>query len=89
MSRTIRYRNAIKSLRLLKKLRQRDLAERAGCVQADISKYEHGRTVPDLLMAMKIATALGAPVERVFYDVSDVAVAEVGENILGAQSPPA
>lgn len=89
MTQRIRYRNAIKSLRKLKRLRQRDLASRVGTDRGNIARYESGLRVPELYMALKISVALGTPVERVFFDLLDIAADEVGERVSAGAPQPA
>ena len=46
---------------------QQDLAEAVGVSRQTIIAIERGRYSPSLEVAMKIAQALGEPVERVFW----------------------
>jgi putative transcriptional regulator len=45
---------------------QQDLAERAGCSRQTIVLLEHGRYVPSLSLALKIARIFDTDVESVF-----------------------
>ena len=59
-------------LRLYNLMRQRfitqeELAERVGTSQVMISRYINGRCVPGVVMAAKIARALGCSVEDLLY----------------------
>lgn len=45
---------------------QADLAARCGASRAEISAIETGRIVPSVAVALKVATALGEPVEAIF-----------------------
>lgn len=65
--------NAIRNFRLrsVPALTQKDLGRRAGCHQQDISAYERGLVLPDLRMALKIAGALGARIDEVFWELCE------------------
>ncbi len=65
--RTVRH-NAIRKYRLLLDLHQRELGERLGATQGQVSAWENGAQIPDLGRAIEIALALGESVERVFFD---------------------
>ena len=58
--------NQIKSLRQRRGLLQRELAERIGCMQSDISAYERGQ-VPTLPRALDLTNALGCPLQALFF----------------------
>lgn len=60
-------------------LLQRDLAARVGCSTSEVSKYERGQRVPSLPIAMRIAAALGHPVEDVFWAVTEEALDGLGD----------
>ncbi len=45
---------------------QQELAERAGCSRQTVVLLEHGRYVPSLSLALKIARIFGTNVESVF-----------------------
>lgn len=60
--------NAIRKLRLLRGLHQRELGARLGATQSQVSAWENGEQVPELGRAMEIALVLGESVERVFFD---------------------
>lgn len=48
------------------RMTQEQLAERAKVTRQTIIAIEAGRYVPSLILAMRIARALGRPVEKVF-----------------------
>jgi len=48
------------------KLTQRELAAMAGVSRKTINAIEGGKTLPSLVVAMKIAAALNMPVEELF-----------------------
>lgn len=52
--------------RALRSLTQRDLAERIGQREIDVSRYETGRAVPDAETKRRIAEALGKPTYELF-----------------------
>lgn len=56
----------LRRCRILKGMRQADLAERAGCSRDTIARLEAGKNQPQLRTALAIAAALGAPVEAIF-----------------------
>lgn len=72
--------NAIRSLRLAKSppWSQRDLARRTGASPKNISRYELGKSVPELSTALALANALGRRVEEVFFELFEDACARVG-----------
>lgn len=53
----------LRLLRQSKRLRQREVAERAGVTMASLSSYESGRQVPALHTLGKVLAALGEDVE--------------------------
>lgn len=59
-------RNALKVQRALRDLTQADLASMAGITRRSINAIEAGRMVPSVLLALKIARALGVSVETLF-----------------------
>jgi putative transcriptional regulator len=61
-----RLANQLKVQRAMRDLTQADLAALAGITRRSINAIEAGRMVPSVLVALKIARALGVPVETVF-----------------------
>ncbi len=59
-------RNRIKVQRAMRDLTQADLAELAGITRRSVNAIEAGRMVPSVLLALKIARALGVTVETIF-----------------------
>ena len=59
--------NAMKALRAEAGLPQADLAARVGVTRKTINTVENGVFTPSALLALKIARALGQPVEQVFW----------------------
>ncbi|EAP88972.1 MAG: transcriptional regulator [Oceanicaulis sp.] len=59
--------NAMKALRAEAGLTQADLAARVGVTRKTINTVENGVFTPSALLALKIARALGQPVEQVFW----------------------
>lgn len=59
-------RNAIKVQRAMRDLTQADLAALAGVTRRSVNAIETGRMVPSVLLALKIARALGVSVETIF-----------------------
>lgn len=50
---------------------QKELAERVGCSQSDISAYERGAVMPSLEVALRIARAFGRVIEEVFFGLAE------------------
>ncbi|MEQ8405229.1 MAG: helix-turn-helix transcriptional regulator [Oceanicaulis sp.] len=59
--------NHMKHLRAEAGLTQADLAAQVGVTRKTINTVENGVFTPSALLALKIARALGKPVEEVFY----------------------
>lgn len=59
-------RNTMKVERAKRDLTQADLAEMAGVTRRSINAIESGRMVPSVLLALKIAKALGVTIETLF-----------------------
>lgn len=59
-------RNLMKVQRAMRDLTQADLAVMAHVTRRTINAIEMGRMVPSVLVALKIARALGVTVEAVF-----------------------
>jgi putative transcriptional regulator len=60
-------RNVIKVERAKRDLTQADLAEMAGVTRRSVNAIETGRMVPSVLLALRIARALGVTVETIFH----------------------
>lgn len=58
--------NTLRVQRAIHDLTQAELAERAGVTRKSVNAIEAGRMVPSVLLALKLAHALGVPVETVF-----------------------
>lgn len=63
---TIQLKNAIRRLRFERSMTQEELALRTGVSRQTIMSIERGRTNPSVLLAYKIAAALGTDVNEVF-----------------------
>lgn len=59
-------RNAIRRIRFEKNMTQEELALRTGVSRQTIMSIERGATNPSVLLALKIASALGSDVTEVF-----------------------
>ncbi|WP_375549217.1 helix-turn-helix transcriptional regulator [Oceanicaulis alexandrii] len=59
--------NAMKALRAEANLTQAELALQVGVTRKTINTVENGVFIPSALLALKIAQALGRPVETVFW----------------------
>ena len=60
-------RNVIKVERAKRDLTQADLADMAGVTRRSVNAIETGRMVPSVLLALRIARALGVTVETIFH----------------------
>lgn len=58
--------NSLKTAREALGLTQAALAERVGVSRKTVNTVENGVFVPSTLLALKLAAALGQPVERLF-----------------------
>lgn len=63
---TIQLKNQIRRLRFERSMTQEELALRTGVSRQTIMSIERGRTNPSVLLAYKIASALGTDVTAVF-----------------------
>lgn len=59
-------RNTLKVQRAMRDLTQAELAERAGVTRKSVNAIETGNMVPSVLLALKLARALGVTVETLF-----------------------
>lgn len=59
-------KNTIRRLRFDRNMTQEELALRTGVSRQTIMSIERGKTNPSILLALKIAAALGVDVEEVF-----------------------
>jgi putative transcriptional regulator len=59
--------NRLRELRAERDLTQAALAERVGVSRKTVNTIENGIFVPSALLALKLARALGRPVEEVFF----------------------
>ena len=58
--------NTIKVQRAMRDLTQADLAELAGVTRKSVNAIETGRMVPSVILALKVARALGVTVDALF-----------------------
>jgi len=59
-------RNTLKVQRAIRDLTQAELAALAGVTRRSVNAIETGRMVPSVLLALKLARALGVSIETVF-----------------------
>lgn len=59
-------RNTLKVQRAMRDLTQADLAARAGVTRRSVNAIETGHMVPSVLLALKIAHALGTSIDAIF-----------------------
>lgn len=60
-------RIALRQARLAKRLTQAQLASAVGVTRPFITSIEHGRYTPGLLVAARIAQALGGTIDDLFF----------------------
>lgn len=60
-------RNRLREIRLEKELTQESLADSVGVTRQTIIAVEKSRFVPSVKLALELATALGVPVQDVFW----------------------
>ena len=65
------FGNRISELRRLAKLRQQDVANKCHVSVQAISKWERGKSCPDLLILDDLASALGVEIKELFLFHSD------------------
>ena len=58
--------NTLKVQRAMRDLTQADLAELAGVTRRSVNAIEAGKMVPSVLLALKLARALGVSVDVLF-----------------------
>jgi putative transcriptional regulator len=58
--------NTLRAVRTVQNLTQADLAERIGVSRKTINTVENGVFIPSTVLALKLARALGQPVESLF-----------------------
>lgn len=59
--------NCIKAERTALGLTQAELAERVGVTRKTVNTVENGVFVPSALLALKLASALSVPIDRLFW----------------------
>ena len=59
-------RNTVRVQRAIRDLTQADLAGMAGMTRASVNAIEGGRMIPSILLALKLARALGVAVDDLF-----------------------
>ncbi len=59
-------RNSLKVQRAMRDLTQADLAGLAGVTRRSVNAIETGRMVPSIVLALRIARALGVAVDAIF-----------------------
>lgn len=59
-------KNTLKVQRAMRDLTQADLAAMAGVTRKSVNAIETGRMVPSVFLALKLAHALGVPVDTIF-----------------------
>ena len=62
-----RLANGLKDKRAELGITQAELAERVGVTRKTVNTVENGVFVPSALLALKLARALGEPVEQLFW----------------------
>ncbi len=73
-----RLYNTLKVQRAIRDLTQAELADRAGVTRRSVNAIETGRMVPSVLLALRLARALGVTVDALF-SLDDAGVVAVWE----------
>ncbi|MGX7211746.1 helix-turn-helix transcriptional regulator [Enterococcus innesii] len=68
----VQVSNNIRALRIEKRMTQEELAKRATCTRATISRVESGKRNPSLPLAKLIARGLDEPIDKVFGSEEEV-----------------
>jgi len=71
-----RLRNTLKVQRAMRDLTQAELASLAGVTRRSVNAIETGRMVPSVLLALKLAHALGTSIDAIFSLDDDGTVAD-------------
>lgn len=56
----------LRELRIKKGLTQKQVAEAVGIAECAYQRYEYGKVLPSVVVAIKIAKALGVSVEEIW-----------------------
>ncbi len=59
----------LKQLRIDKEMTQKDLSEKIGVSQQQVSLYESGEVLPSMKVALKIADALDSTLDEIFLSI--------------------
>jgi putative transcriptional regulator len=65
--RAAQVHNAVQAARAKRGMTQQELADRAGLARQSIISIEKGRFLPTIENALRIAAALGVPVQDLFW----------------------
>lgn len=74
------YGAAVRQHRLLVRLSQEELAERAGLDRTYVSGIERGRRNPSLRIVQNISEALGADIDVLFATARQIALGQSGRD---------
>jgi putative transcriptional regulator len=78
----LELRNTIKVHRAIRNLTQAELGELAGVTRKSVNAIETGRMVPSVLLALRLARALGVSVNAIFsLPGEEEAVFEIPQNV--------
>jgi len=78
----LELRNTIKVHRAIRNLTQAELGELAGVTRKSVNAIETGRMVPSVLLALRLARALGVPVNAIFSLAgAEEADSEIPQNV--------
>ncbi|MBF0710580.1 MULTISPECIES: helix-turn-helix transcriptional regulator [unclassified Gemella] len=58
----------LKMLRIRKELTLKEVAKEVGVVATTVSKWEKGKTYPEVLHIKKLSVIYGYPVHTIFFD---------------------
>ena len=78
----LELRNTIKVHRAIRNLTQAELGELAGVTRKSVNAIETGRMVPSVLLALRLARALGVSVDAIFsLSGGEEALSETPQNV--------
>ena len=78
----------IRALRRKFKMSQEDLAQLLGCDRVTVSHYEHGRAIPPLYVAQRMAQIFNVSLDELVEEAPNAIDAGLGCFLLEAPSSP-
>lgn len=78
----------LKHARLTRRLRLKDVADRAGCSESMLSKIENDKVAPSIGLLHRIVSAIGTNISALFEPTPDSAVTRAGSRPIINRSAP-